>query len=119
MKKMTKREWYDVLLAMNEVQANAGAVDFINREKELLARKNSADRKPTAVQLRNEEIKEVILANLSKEEGKSVTALQKIVEKHFAEEFSNQKISALVRALVDDNKIVRVEEKRKALFFLA
>lgn len=119
MKKMTKRDWYDVLLGMNEVKANQGAVDFINREKELLAKKNSADRKPTAVQKHNAEIAEFILEILNTDKGMTISAIQKACEDCFKEELSNQKISALVTGLKKDGKVKRVEDKRKAYFYLA
>ena len=61
MKKITKRERFESLLKLSAVQADPGLVDFINHELELLAKKNSADKKPTAQQVANEGIKQAIL----------------------------------------------------------
>ena len=114
-KKLTKREKYERLLAKAEVKADPIAVEFIEHELELLAKKNSSEKKPTAVQLANEGIKETILDTLETE-GKKMTISE--MQKVNAElgELNNQKISALIRQLVNDGKLERVEEKRKAYF---
>ena len=117
-KKMTKRDYYNALLALKEVKGNEELVKFINHELELLAKKNSAEKKPTAVQIANENIKEVILDTL-KENGGMMTISE--MQKVSAElgELSNQRISALIRQLINDEKVIRVEEKRKAYFKIA
>ena len=117
-KKMTKRDYYNALLNIAEVKANDELVKFIEHELELLAKKNSSEKKPTAVQIANEGIKSVILETLA-ENGKMMTISE--MQKVNAElgEMSNQRISALVRQLMNDEKVVRVEEKRKAYFKIA
>ena len=116
-KKMTKKDWYGVLMAMEEVKANAGAMEFIQHEVELLERKNSADRKPTATQIANEGIRETILSVMEKNNLYTITQILKLVQpKHSDIELTNQRISALVRGLMSDNKVVRIEDKRKAFF---
>lgn len=116
-KKMTKKDWYGVLMAMEEVKANAGAMEFIQHEVELLERKNSADHKPTATQIANEGIKETILSVMEKNNLYTITQILKLVQpKHSDIELTNQRISALVRGLMSDNKVVRIEDKRKAFF---
>ena len=114
-KKMTKRDYYNALLKIAEVKANSEMVKFIEHELELLAKKNSADKKPTAVQVANEGIKSVIFETLA-ESGKMMTISE--MQKVNAElgELSNQRISALVRQLLADGKVERIEEKRKAYF---
>jgi hypothetical protein len=114
-KKMTKRDYFNSLLAIEEVKGNEKLVKFIEHELELLAKKNSAEKKPTAVQIANEGIKSVILETL-KESGKMMTISE--MQKVNAElgEMSNQRISALVRQLIADEKVERIEDKRKAYF---
>ena len=114
-KKMTKRDYYNALLALKEVKGNEELVKFINHELELLAKKNSAEKKPTAVQIANENIKEVILETL-KQNGGMMTISE--MQKANAElgEMSNQRISALIRQLKEDGKVERIEGKRKAYF---
>lgn len=111
--KITKRDRFNQILAIEEVATNKDLADFINHELELLAKKNAADRKPTKVQTENEGVKEIILANLT-ETPTTISDLQKASTE--LGEISNQKISALIRQLVADGLIVRTEEKRKAYF---
>jgi predicted transcriptional regulator len=114
-KKFTKREKFEMLAKIEAVASNPLLVEFIEHELELLAKKNSADRKPTAAQIANEGIKAVILETLVKN-GKMMSVSE--MQKANAElgEMSNQRISALVRQLINDGKVERLEEKRKAYF---
>ena len=116
-KKITKRERFESLLTIPAVQADAGLVDFINHELELLAKKNSADKKPTAQQTANEAIKSAIVEAMEPNHLYTVTEIQKSVAE--CAELSNQRVSALLRQLKDDGVVVRTEDKRKAYFSLA
>ena len=116
-KKITKRDRFNALLSIPAVQADPGLVDFINHELELLAKKNSADKKPTAQQTANEAIKSAIVEGMEANRLYTVTEIQKSVDK--CADLSNQRVSALLRQLKDDGVIVRIEDKRKAYFSLA
>ena len=116
-KKITKRDRFNQLLAIAEVKENPGLVEFIKHELELLKKKNSSDKKPTATQIENEGIKEVILDTLSADKGLTITEMQKAnIE---LADLSNQKISALIRQLIADKLVIKEEIKRKAYFKLA
>ena len=117
MKKITKRERFESLLTLSQVQADPGMVEFINHELELLARKNSSEKKPTAQQVANEAIKQAIVDGMERDHLYTITDIQKNVPARA--ELSNQKISALVRQLKDDGVVVKTEDKRKAYFSLA
>lgn len=115
-KKPTKRDYYNALLNIDSVKANDNLVNFINHELELLDKKNAnKSTKPTAVQVANEGIKETILETLA-DNGRMMTISE--MQKANAElgELSNQRISALVRQLLTDGKVERIEDKRKAYF---
>jgi hypothetical protein len=119
-KKLTKRDHFNSLLNLEEVKADPTLVGFIEHELELLAKKNSsASTKPTAVQVANEGIKAEILECMANEPNRLFTISE--MQKNFAccAELSNQRVSALVRQLKDEEKVVRVEEKRKAYFRFA
>ena len=119
-KKITKRERFNQLLAIAEVKANADLTKFIEHELELLAKKSSSTSdKPTAVQVANEGIKTAILDYMANEPNRlfTITEMQKEIEE--CAELTNQRISALIRQLKEDGKVVRVEEKRKAYFKIA
>ena len=116
-KKITKRDRFNQLLAIAEVKENPALVEFIKHELELLEKKNSSEKKPTATQIENEGIKEVILDTLSADKGLTITEMQKANAE--LADLSNQKISALIRQLIADNLVVKEEIKRKAYFKLA
>ena len=113
MKKITKREKFEMLLAMESVKENAMLVEFIEHEIELLAKKNGADRKPTAQQSANAEIQKAILEGM--EEGKRYTITDLIKTIPACAELTNQRVSALVRQLMP-TYIERVEDKKRAYF---
>ena len=114
-KKITKREKFEMLKAMAEVQANPMLMEFIDHELELLAKKNASEKKPTAQQVANEGLKEVILNVLAENGGlMTITDIQKSCEE--LAELSNQKVSALVRQMKEDGKVIKVEDKRKSYF---
>ena len=114
-KKVTKREKFEMLKALSEVQANPMLMEFIDHELELLEKKNSADKKPTAQQVANEGLKQTIMDVLTDNGGlMTVTDVQKSCEELSI--LSNQRVSALLRQLKDDGKVERVEDKRKAYF---
>ena len=114
-KKLTKRDHFNTLLTLDEVKSNETLVDFINHELELLAKKNSSEKKPTAVQTANEGIKTAILNGM--EVGKMYTITDLIKEIPEISELTNQKVSALVRQLMPEY-IEKIEDKRKSYFRL-
>lgn len=116
-KKVTKREYYGMILGMAEVQERQDLVDFINHEIELLDKK-ATSKKPTKIQVENENIKGLIIEGLENL-GKPVTISELQESDENLANLSNQKISALLTQLIKDNKVVRVEDKRKAYFSLA
>lgn len=114
-KKMTKADYFKQILAnynLTEDEQN-----FINHELELLAKKNSAEKKPTAVQVANDGIKTDILDGMVKGTLYTITDLIKTIPA--LADLTNQRVSALVRQLIADGKVERIEEKRKAYFRLA
>lgn len=110
----TKREYFAEL--KNIVADNADLVAFIDHEVELLNKKNSAPKAPTAKQVENEKFKDIILANLGTD-PMTVGQIQKDILGEF--DLSNQRVSAIVTQLVEDNAVVRTVVKRKAYFAIA
>lgn len=115
-KKPTKRENFSALLNFAEVKANPALVEFINHEIELLDRKNSTEKKPTAQQTANDAIKVAILDNMVKGTKYTITDIIKSVPE--CADLTNQRVSALIRQLKDEGKVIRTEDKRKAYFEL-
>lgn len=114
-KKITKKERYAQLLAIAEVAENEELVAFIKHEIELLEKKGSKTG-ATKTQKENEEIKARLLTELA-EVGKAVTIseFQKLSE--YAGQFSNQKVSALFKLMVEkDGTVEKTVEKGKSYF---
>lgn len=116
MKKMTKKDRFNQLLEIPAVQANAELVAFIEHELELLSRKSSSngEKKPTVKQAENEALKDAIYNNMEENRLYSITEMQK----EFAEcaELSNQKMSALLRLMIEEKRVERIVDKRKTYF---
>lgn len=113
--KMTKRDYFNTLLTMSDVQANPAVVAFIEHEIELLDKKNSAEKKPTAQQIANKVIADAIVAGMERDKLYTVTDLIKTIPA--CADLTNQRVSAILRGMTDG--IERVEERRKAYFRLA
>lgn len=112
-KKLTKREKFEMLTAIPAVAENEMLMEFIAHEIELLAKKNSAEKKPTAQQVANDGVKQAILDGMQTDRLYSITELIKEIPE--CNDLTNQRVSALVRQLMPDH-IERVEDKRKAYF---
>ena len=113
-KKMTKRDYFNAILSKYPLTDAEKA--FVEHELELLEKKNSSEKKPTAQQTANEGIKAAIVAGMTPNRLYTVTEIQKEIPE--CAELSNQRVSALLRQMIG-NEIVRTEDKRKAYFSLA
>ena len=117
-KKMTKKETInlliDVLMGNKEVEDMQIFVDFLTHERELLEKKSSKSSQ-TKTQKENEIIKEKILITLQElNKYSTITEIQNANTE--LSEYSNQKISALLKQLVDDKTIEKMIDKKKAYF---
>ncbi len=112
--KLTKAQKYAMLKDLAEVKANPVLVEFIDHELELLAKKNSSEKKPTAQQTANEGIKTAIYEGM--ESGKRYTITDLIKTIPACADLTNQRVSSLVRQMMNANLVERVEDKRKAYF---
>ncbi len=113
--KITKAQKFAMLKAIPQVAENEMLVEFIEHEMELLAKKNSAEKKPTAQQTANIGIGEAIVAHLSSQPTRLFTITEIIKEVPACADLTNQRVSAIVRGLIGVS-VERVEEKRKAYF---
>lgn len=98
------------------------AIEFIDHEVGLLAKKNSGEnKKQTKTQQENEGYKALILEFLATlpDDKAGVTCTEIIKGVAEFDGFSTQKISPLVRQLMAADKVTKTEVKGKALFRLA
>ena len=116
--RMTKAQKFQMLADLPAVKADPMLSEFIAHEMELLAKKNTADKKPTAQQEVNAVIKQNVLTVLADGKKRTVSELLKMVP-DLPDTMTNQRMSALVRQMVDAGQVVRSEDKRKAFFAIA
>lgn len=119
-KKLTKKDHYNKLLTIKEVAEDEVLVKFIENELDLLARKNSVDRKPTATQKENAELKEKIMELMADGEKRTCTEIMKAIPTFEEKGYQLPKVSALVTQLYAKGEGVldRFEEKRKIYFII-
>lgn len=112
----TKKEMYMAIREM--VIANQEMVDFIDKQIELLNRKSSSPKKPTAVQIQNEGFKAEIINYLTGVDTlKCIKELQ--AEIPSISSLSNQRVTHLLTALVNDKKLEKTYVKRVPYYCIA
>ena len=112
-KKMTKAQMFAQIKA--NYPLTPAEVEFIDHELELLAKKNSAEKKPTAQQVANQGVAEAILEHMGAEPTRLFSITELIKEVPACADLTNQRVSAIVRGMIGSS-IERIEEKRKAYF---
>jgi hypothetical protein len=115
MKKLTKREKFEMVLAVPAIAENEVLREFIQHEMDLLVKKNSGEKKPTATQVVNEGIKSAILEFVNENE-KLFTITDFIKQVPECADMSNQRVNALVRQLLKAELVDRTEIKGRAYF---
>ena len=113
-RKPTKRDMFNELLNLPGLTQEQK--DFINHEIDLLNKKNSGDKKPTATQVANEALKVAIAEGM--EPGRQYTVTDVIKEVPACAGLNNQKVSPLMNAMVLDGILVKTTDKRRSYFSL-
>lgn len=124
--KLTKRDFYNSLIAMADNGADFGTVSaedmkaFAEHEIELLDKKKaSAKANPNSKTTANDELREKILNALAENPNRKYTITEMQKEFDFLEGKSNQSVSALVKPMVDNGDVEKIIEKRKSYFKIA
>ena len=118
-KKITKKERLMELINLvnaSEVESKSEMVAFLEHEIELLERKSSSSAK-TKTQQEHEKIMALIVEELRKV-GKPVTITELMKESVVMAEYSNQKLSSLLKKLTEAENpvVVKTIEKKKSYF---
>lgn len=117
-KKTLQEKFAEVKAFLEEHEASEEMIAFIADRAEKADRK-SENRKPSATQVANAALSERVYEYL-KDCGKKLQVKQMIKEVPAFAEIENcttQKASAIVRGLLKDGKVQRVEEKGVAYFY--
>lgn len=108
---MTKVEMYNAILAVEGLTAEQ--TEFLTKERDAVAKRNARKSGSlTKVQKENVGVKENIVEVLA-DGAKTATEVAKALE------LSTQKVSALMRQLIAEGKVVKTMEKKVAYFALA
>ena len=119
MKKLTKMNKFEMIMEIlvnGEFDNKDLLIEFVQHEMNLLAKKNSTGtvRKPTKTQLENEKYVAMIEEILLDKAPRTISDIQ--AENEILAEMTNQKMSALLKKLVDSQKVVKFVEKKKTYF---
>ena len=114
--KITKREVIGMMMNELVIKTNPTYVAYLENELALLDKK-AQNKKATKTQEQNVGIKATILEVLATIGSGTVTEIQNGNAELSA--LSNQKVSALVRQLVEAGKVVKTVDKKKSIFSLA
>jgi HSP90 family molecular chaperone len=113
--KKTQKDFFnEIIEVLNEV-GREDLVDFCQDRIEKLSRKASS-KKPTKTQKENENLKEYVVEVLASLDS-PVTTSALASEPRLG--ITTQKLTPILKTLVSEGRVTRIEEKGKALFILA
>lgn len=123
-KKVTKKEMFgtmkNILFGIKldiPEDTKEDLIKFIDHEIELLNKKASTSGQ-TKTQAENEKIKNVIAEELTRI-ARAVTISELIKESENLGQYSNQKLSALLKQMVESGTVTKIVDKKKSLFTIA
>jgi hypothetical protein len=118
--KITKKEIVEMMLADKVISQNEVYVKYLENELELLKRK-SENRKATKNQTENVVIMGDILEVMVDMNPATATEIMNAVKSLNPTEYAtltNQRVSALLRKLIEEDKVVKTIEKKVSRFAL-
>jgi len=111
--KKTKREFYNEIMAVEGISEEI--VDFCKAEIALLDKKN-ANRKPSKEQQANEVFKAEIIEVLKASDSALTASEIRKSSVMLTEAGEVQKVSALLKQLVDNGEVVKTSDGKKSVF---
>lgn len=118
--KMTIVKQYEEIIKAVEGVLTEKQIAFLRDRKALHIKKNaSKSAKPTARQSENADLGCDILASMESGKAYTISEIMKItpsIAEKALDECSPQRVTAIVSAMVKDNRLMRTVEKGKALF---
>ena len=110
MEKMTKKDYFNVLAEIvkgAKVENEVEILEFLDRQVELLSKKSNVKKENEVL------VERVYEALVAVAKPVTVTELQAVEGMN---EFSNQKLSALLKKLVDTSRVTKTIDKKKSYF---
>lgn len=115
MEKRTQRDYYNDVIALATENGRDDLVEFAKGRIAMLDKK-SANKKPSKTAEENKVLAEVI-AEVMPEGGATVSEIMALDTRLAG--LSNQKVSAILRGMVAEGKVVKTTDKKKSIFSLA
>lgn len=116
-KKITKREVINKMLADAHIQANEEFVAYLTHELELLDKKAEKKGKSEDELKEIARLKDVVAGAIGTIGKGTVSEIQKANEE--LGDLSNQKVTSLLKAMIEDGVVIKTVEGRKSIFSLA
>lgn len=116
MEKMTKREMFTALREMALEANREDLVAGIDHELELLARKNSAERKPTINQLDNKKIKKIVLEGIGTNSYTITEIIKNVLVNTEWADLTCSRMTAIATQMAENGDLIREVVKRKAYY---
>ena len=113
-KKITKREVLTAMLEVEGIASNEMFTEFIKHELELLDKK-TANRKSAKSDETNVKLANLVFDTLA-EKGVGLTASEVIKANAEFNGLSTPKMTALLKILMEEGRVVRIEEGKKVTF---
>ena len=123
--KKTKKDLYMEMVEIFQELGKGEYVDFCNHQIELLDKKSTGSKGLTKVQKENEIIKNIVLEELAKYQGENgITATELLKQSNVllnyitveGKNITNQKLSAMLKKLVDEKIVSRMIDKKISYF---
>lgn len=114
--KITKREVINTMLNDEVIKGNEMYVSFLAHELELLNKKAQKKGKTDEELAEISRLKSLVVGSLEKVGKGTVTEIQK-ADTELAE-LSNQKVTSLLKALIEEGSVIKATEGRKSVFTL-
>lgn len=114
MEKKTKKEMFNII--KSAMADNAEVVAFVDHELELLAKKNSAERKPTINQLDNKKIKKIVLDGIGTHSYTITEIIKNVLADTEWADLTCSRMTAIATQMAEDGDLIREVVKRKAYY---
>ena len=123
--KKTKKDLYMEMVEIFQELGKGEYVDFCNHQIELLDKKSTGSKGLTKIQKENEIIKNIVLEELTKYQGENgITATELLKQSNVLSNYitvegkniTNQKLSAIMKKLVDEKTVSRTTDKKISYF---
>lgn len=117
-KKLTKRDCIEILMNMEEVKSNIDCMNFLKNELELLNNRKTSPKTESKLK-QQESVMNTIRAFLSIDKSKSYTATEILKNAFKGEEISIQKVTAMLKKMVEAKEVKKEVVKKTSYFSIA